>query len=85
MSDEEICDALGWPRRAAEVLAADSQGLLPRIRAVVREAERREREACAKMCENKALEVSSGLHSQAMNDYFDGYYFARAIRARNNK
>ena len=41
-----------------------------------------EREACAKMCENKALEVSSGLHSQAMNDYFDGYYFARAIRGR---
>jgi len=50
MNDEEICDALGWPRRAAEVLAADSQGLLPRIRAVVREAERREREACAKVC-----------------------------------
>ena len=41
-----------------------------------------EREACAKMCENKALEVSSGLHSQAQNDYFDGYYFARAIRTR---
>lgn len=41
-----------------------------------------EREACAKMCENKALEVSSGLHSQAMNDYFDGYYFARTIRGR---
>lgn len=48
MNDKEICDALGWPRRAAEVLAADSEGLLPRIRAVVREAERREREACAK-------------------------------------
>ena len=85
MSDEEICEMIGWPRRAAALLADYPDGLLGRICAVVREAERREREACAKMCENKALEVSSGLHSQAMNDYFDGYYFARAIRARNNK
>ena len=69
MSDEEICDALGWPRRAAEVLAADSEGLLPRIRAVVREAERREREACAKVC---------GKHEFALSA-------ADEIRARGNK
>ena len=79
MSDEEICDALGWPRRAAEVLAADSEGLLPRIRAVVREAERREREACAKVCDDKAKDTFSR-QCQVW-----GEYFARAIRARNNK
>lgn len=52
---------------------------LERFAALVAAAER---EACAKVCEDKALEVSAGLHSQAQNDYFDGYYFARAIRTR---
>ncbi len=73
MNDEEICDALGWPRRAAEVLAADSEGLLPRIRAVVREAERREREACARVVGvfDKTFQTGGGI--------------AGAIRARGNK
>ena len=65
MNDEEICDALGWPRRAAEVLAADSEGLLPRIRAVVREAERREREACARVCEQREFARSAAITIRA--------------------
>lgn len=56
-----------------------SQKCFERFAPLVADAER---EACAKVCEDKALEVSSGLHSQALNDYFDGYYFARAIRTR---
>lgn len=80
MNDKEICDALGWPRRAAEVLAADSQGLLPRIRAVVREAERREREACAKLAESTVCDthLPTGVRIY-------GTRAAAAIRARGNK
>ena len=80
MNDEEICDALGWPRRAAEVLAADSRGLLPRIRAVVREAERREREACAKLAESTVCDthLPTGVRIY-------GTRAAAAIRARNNR
>ena len=79
MNDKEICDALGWPRRAAEVLAADSEGLLPRIRAVVREAERREREACARVCEETTAAWTQYLYNSGCVDC------AVAIRARNNK
>ena len=80
MNDEEICDALGWPRRAAEVLAADSKGLLPRIRAVVREAERREREACAKLAESTVCDthLPTGVRIY-------GTRAASAIRARDGK
>lgn len=80
MNDEEICDALGWPRRAAEVLAADSEGLLPRVRAVVREAERREREACAKLAESTVCDthLPTGVRIY-------GTRAASAIRARGNK
>ena len=80
MNDEEICDALGWPRRAAEVLAADSEGLLPRIRAVVREAERREREACAKLAESTVCDthLPTGVRIY-------GTRAASAIRARDGK
>ena len=69
MSDEEICEMIGWPRRAAALLADDPDGLLGRICAVVREAERREREACAKVC---------GKHEFALSA-------ADEIRARGNK
>lgn len=79
MSDEEICDALGWPRRAAEVLAADSEGLLPRIRAVVREAERREREACARVCYREAAFAQDPIDRERI------YRCADDIRARGNK
>ena len=69
MSDEEICKMMGWPRRAAALLADYPDGLLGRICAVVREAERREREACAKVC---------GKHEFALSA-------ADEIRARGNK
>ena len=69
MSDEEICEMIGWPRRAAALLADYPDGLLGRICAVVREAERREREACAKVC---------GKHEFALSA-------ADEIRARGNK
>lgn len=80
MNDKEICDALGWPRRAAEALAADSKGLLPRIRAVVREAERREREACAKLAESTVCDthLPTGVRIY-------GTRAAAAIRARDGK
>ena len=69
MSDEEICEMMGWPRRAAALLADYPDGLLGRICAVVHEAERREREACAKVC---------GKHEFALSA-------ADEIRARGNK
>ena len=69
MSDEEICKMMGWPRRAAALLADYPDGLLGRICAVVHEAERREREACAKVC---------GKHEFALSA-------ADEIRARGNK
>ena len=67
MSDEEICEMMGWPKRAAALMA--DFGLLGRICAVVREAERREREACAKVCEQREFARLA----------------AAVIRARNNK
>ena len=69
MNDEEICDALGWPRRFAEVLGA-----------VVREAERREREACAKLAESTVCDthLPTGVRIY-------GTRAAAAIRARNNR
>ena len=91
MSDEEICDALGWPRRAAEVLAADSKGLLPRIRAVVREAERREREACAEKTGEFArkwwsIHCASNKHMETTRKAHDDFCALQAvIRARGNK
>ena len=79
MNDEEICDALGWPRRAAALLADYSDGLLGRICAVVREAERREREACAKVCEETTAAWTQYFYNSGCVDC------AVAIRARNNK
>lgn len=79
MNDEEICDALGWPRHAAEVLAADSEGLLPRIRAVVREAERREREACARVCYREAAFVCDPIDRERI------YRCADNIKIRGNE
>ena len=80
MSDEEICEMMGWPRRAAELLADYPDGLLGRICAVVREAERREREACARVCE-LSDEYGEGPDCWGWH----AKDFARAIRARNNK
>ena len=69
MSDEEICEMMGWPRRAAALLADYPDGLLGRICAVVREAERREREACARVCEQREFARNAAI----------------TIRARGNK
>ena len=79
MSDEEICEMMGWPRRAAALLADYPDGLLGRICAVVREAERREREACARVCEETTAAWTQYLYNSGCVDC------AVAIRARNNK
>ena len=79
MSDEEICEMMGWPRRAAALLADYPDGLLGRICAVVREAERREREACAKVCEETTAAWTQYFYNSGCVDC------AAAIRARNNK
>jgi len=80
MSDEEICKMMGWPKRAAEVLADSPDGLLSRICAVVREAERREREACAKIAESTVCDthLPTGVRIY-------GTQAAVAIRARGGK
>ena len=81
MSDEEICEMMGWPRRAAALLADYPDGLLGRICAVAREAERREREACAKVC--GSLDETDMI---SRYDYRRGVLdCADAIRARGNK
>ena len=81
MNDEEICEMMGWPRRAAALLADYPDGLLGRICAVVREAERREREACAKVC--GSLDETDMI---SRYDYRRGVLdCADAIRARGNK
>ena len=80
MSDEEICEMMGWPRRAAALLADYPDGLLGRICAVVREAERREREACAKLAESTVCDthLPTGVRIY-------GTRAASAIRARGGK
>lgn len=80
MSDEEICKMMGWPRRAAALLADYPDGLLGRICAVVREAERREREACAKLAESTVCDthLPTGVRIY-------GTRAASAIRARDGK
>ena len=80
MSDEEICEMMGWPRRAAALLADYPDGLLGRICAVVREAERREREACAKLAESTVCDthLPTGVRIY-------GTRAASAIRSRDGK
>lgn len=82
MSDEEICKMMGWSRRAAEVLADNPDGLLSRICAVVREAERREREACAGVCD---FEVARLTAIDEPRPALAVGICAATIRARNNK
>ena len=79
MSDEEICEMMGWPRRAAALLADYPDGLLGRICAVVHEAERREREACARVCEETTAAWTQYFYNSGCVDC------AAAIRARNKK
>lgn len=49
MTDDEIIQMLDWHAATTD---HSSDGLLARIKRVVREAERREREACANVCDD---------------------------------
>lgn len=91
MNDEEICEMMGWPRRAAALLADYPDGLLGRICAVVREAERREREACAEKTGEFArkwwsIHCASNKHMETTRKAHDDFCALQAaIRARGNK
>ena len=76
MSRDDIIEILEWHPSHVE---HGKSGLLSRIERVVAVAVAAEREACAKLCDDKAKETFSG-QCQVWGDYF-----ARAIRARGQQ
>lgn len=79
MTDEEIAGYMGWRGPGAY-----TQAKLNKIRQIVAEAERREREACAKECD-----VGEDISPNDVIGGEDGYYLCRtltaAIRSRGEK
>ena len=91
MNDEEIIEMSGLQKAADAIGAQGFWGLLPRIRAVVREAERREREACAEKTGEFArkwwsIHCASNKHMETTRKAHDDFCALQAvIRARGNK
>ena len=76
---DEMIHMLGWDNRT---MTDEQRNLLSRVQAIVELAWRREREACAKVCESKMPNpVQNWADAQIVNALRD---CAAAIRARSN-
>jgi len=73
MTRDEIIERMGWPLNANSAIS----DLVDRVEAVVRKAEEAEREACAKLCDERASKAPMGSDEQC-----EAEDCAYAIRAR---
>ncbi len=84
MTDAEIAGYMGWRGPGAY-----TQHTLRKIREIVGEAQRREREACAKVCDDlerqKWESVRDILSNGGKLQFVGPVHCAKAIRARGDK